>query len=302
MRAPGPRPVRSRPTSSWVGAPPAGPAPGARPNRRVSSGAVTALTVMPSSGARSTSSSSSGHRSRRSSMSSSTPPVARLTSAGVACIPSLTATSLRLSRRARSTALTIASAAWAARSAASPTASSPNAATSPIGPMPSTRPPKVRTFSTISSSARAVSSVASGRAGGTSAARSNAMRRRSHRRPEAGAGTTLGRAAAAAGGDGGALTTRGRATGRRSMRARRVLREMPSSAAVREMFPRVWPSTSTRCSRIASSSETASGRAGAPVTRSPATPSASAVSSSEEDCSTARSITLDSSRTLPGQA
>ena len=178
--------------------------------------------------------------------------------------------------------------------------------------MPSTRPPKVRTFSTISSSARAVSSVASGRAGGTSAARSSAMRRRSHRRPEAGAGTTLGRAAAAAGGDGGALTTRGRATGRgaasrsrkpyRSMRARRVLREMPSSAAVREMFPRVWPSTSTRCSRIASSSETASGRAGVPVAGSPATPSASAVSSSEEDCSTARSITLDSSRTLPGQA
>src|SRR5438876_660487 len=42
-----------------------------------------------------------------------------------------------------------------------------------------------------------------------------------------------------------------------SMRARSVLREIPRSAAVREMFQPVWVSVERRCSRMASSRETA---------------------------------------------
>ena len=59
--------------------------------------------------------------------------------------------------RARSAALRMAIAAWAARRGASSTASSPKAATTPSGPSASMRPPKLSTFSTSTSRARAIS-------------------------------------------------------------------------------------------------------------------------------------------------
>jgi hypothetical protein len=84
---------------------------------------------------------------------------------------------------------------------------------------------------------------------------------------------------------------------------------MPSSVAVREMFQLVLPSTSTRCSRMAPSSDTgvSAGCAAVGATAAAAGPgapprkSASGVISLDADISTARSITFDSSRTLPGQ-
>ena len=92
------------------------------------------------------------------------------------------------------------------------------------------------------------------------------------------------------------------------MRARSVLREMPSRAAVREMFQLVCASTSSRCSRMASLSETgavavraAAGGGAATGAWAAGRPSPSAVISLAADMSTARSSTFDSSRTLPGQ-
>jgi len=88
-----------------------------------------------------------------------------------------------------------------------------------------------------------------------------------------------------------------------SMRARRVLREIPRSAAVREMFQFVWRSTSATRSRTASSSELAAlAAAGAdgPAGVTDGSPSTSALTSGSDESNATRSIRLASSRTLPG--
>src|SRR5206468_7882861 len=88
-----------------------------------------------------------------------------------------------------------------------------------------------------------------------------------------------------------------------SMRARSVFREIPSTAAVREIFQLVWRKTSATRSRTASSSELAApAGAGAegPGSATGVSPSASAVTSGSLDRSATRSIRLASSRTLPG--
>ena len=89
------------------------------------------------------------------------------------------------------------------------------------------------------------------------------------------------------------------------MRARRVLREIPSRAAVREMFQPVWASTSMTRSRTASSRELADPPLGAAVVGAFAgvtavNPSVSAVTTGSDESSATRSIRLASSRTLPG--
>ncbi len=89
------------------------------------------------------------------------------------------------------------------------------------------------------------------------------------------------------------------------MRALKVFREIPSSAAVREMFQPVCCSTSATRSRTASSSElgdpagvvvAAAAFAGATTV----SPSASAVTTGSDESSATRSIRLATSRTLPG--
>ncbi len=92
-----------------------------------------------------------------------------------------------------------------------------------------------------------------------------------------------------------------------SMRARSVFREIPSTAAVREIFQLVWRRTSATRSRTASSSELAppaappaGGGAEGSGAATGVSPSASAVTSGSLDRSATRSIRLASSRTLPG--
>ena len=94
-----------------------------------------------------------------------------------------------------------------------------------------------------------------------------------------------------------------------SMRARSVLREMLRMAAVREMFQPVWSRVARRCARIASPNEI--GRAGAPPGPAAGAGPGGGVASASSRCSlvmtfssvrsATRSITFDSSRTLPGQ-
>src|SRR4030095_11307374 len=191
-----------------------------------------------------------------------------------------------------------------------------------------------------SSSERLVSRGDSGADGVISAARSIVTRRRSHK-SGCGTGEAMiwggGDAEVAGGGGIGASAGRGaardaaarsaalgaaRRTGagadadagaspaRRphfSMRGRQVLGEIPSTAAVREMFQSVWRRTSATRSRTASSSELAPPGATPAGTGDEGTagetggrPSASAVTSGSLDRSATRSIRLASSRTLPG--
>ena len=172
--------------------------------------------------------------------------------------------------------------------------------------MPSTRPPKLVTFSIRTSSPRLASICASGFALGVIFAHSSVTRRRSHLSAADGAGAGAGVVRASAG----RAARRGaNAAGARlvrlylSIRARSVLREIPSSDAEREMFQLVWRRTSATRSRTASSSERAvSSRAGSgsfpgAVTGSP---SISGVTSASSDKSATRSMRLPTSRTLPG--
>ena len=82
-----------------------------------------------------------------------------------------------------------------------------------------------------------------------------------------------------------------------------MFREIPSRAAVREMFQLVWRSTSATRSRTASSSELATPAAAGADDTAVATggsPSMTAVISDSDESSATRSIKLASSRTLPG--
>src|SRR5262245_65426283 len=158
------------------------------------------------------------------------------------------------SRRERSTAFWIAMAAWAAWLGASSVGSRPKAPITPVGLRPSTRPPKLWILSSNSSITRPVSRSASGADAAIRETRSSVTRRRSHRRgvsvgadtgdAAAGSGAgvergALGVARWAGAGAGGAGVSPDRSA-YFSMRARRVLREIPSTAAVREMFQPVW--------------------------------------------------------------
>jgi hypothetical protein len=226
------------------------------------------------------------------------------------------------SRRDRSTAFWIAMAACAAWLGASSVGSRPKAPMTPVGLRPSIRPPKLWILSSNSSMTRPVSSSTSGTEAAISDARSSVTRRRSHRSGvSVGAGTVDAGTGAGArldverGALGAARRTGAGAEGAGaspdlspyfSIRARRVLREIPSTAAVREMFQLVWRRTSTTRSRTASSSELAppdatpgAGAGGSAVTAS-VRPSTSAVTSGSLDSSATRSIRLASSRTLPG--
>ncbi len=88
------------------------------------------------------------------------------------------------------------------------------------------------------------------------------------------------------------------------MRARTVLRVIPSTAAVREMFQPVCCRTARMCSRRASSSDRGAGTTdvgGAASSRTGAgSSSTSAVTTAPSVSSATRSSTLLSSRTLPG--
>src|SRR5262249_18353713 len=121
-----------------------------------------------------------------------------------------------------------------------------------------------------------------------------------------GGGGGVGVAGGAGGGAGGAGVSPDRSA-YFSMRARRVLREIPSTAAVREMFQPVWRRTAATRPRTASSSELApsgatsagTGDEGSAVTTG-VRPSASAVTSGSLDRSATRPIRLASARPLPG--
>ena len=215
--------------------------------------------------------------------------------------------------RVRSAALRIATAAWAARRGASSTGSSPKTATTSVGPSSSTRPPKLSTFSTRTSKARAVSGTRSLSDGGTRTARRNASRRRSQGRAS--------RAGPAWGGRRGGVPMRRPVGGPReagggslrwrpsfSIRYRSVPRGICSRAAARAMFQSVSSRASMRCSRstvpIASLRGRGRARGSGAVPAGPGvvgSPRASAVTSGVSVSRAARSITFASSRMLPGQ-
>ena len=101
---------------------------------------------------------------------------------------------------------------------------------------------------------RPVSSGVSGAEAAISVARSSVTRRRSHRSAAGAGGAGAGDGTAGGAGEGRALRGSARRAGAGaspdrspyfSIRARRVLREMPRSDAVREMFQLVCRSTST---------------------------------------------------------
>jgi hypothetical protein len=87
------------------------------------------------------------------------------------------------------------------------------------------------------------------------------------------------------------------------MRALTVLREIPSKDAVREMFQPVCSSAAARCRRMASSSEPRALRGdGDAAGAASGSCSMSAVTTGASASSATRSITLKSSRMLPGHA
>ena len=298
-----PRPARTKTRPSTP------PAKSSSSKRRSRNGAAASVTRTDPGSPRSTSADSTSTAFCLASMASSVTCGACPTRHCARWIPTVTAGARGSSGRARAAAFWIAMAACAARLGASSVASSPNAATTPVGLMPSMRPPKLVTFSTRTPSARLASRGSSDSGARVSVALKSVTRRRSHR---SAAGT------AGAGAPGGATGGRGAGRGTRrgtdgagtpllrpyfSMRARSVLREIPRSAAEREMFQRVWRSTSATRSRTASSSEPVSTRS---LSRSfprivLESPSISAVTSGSGDKSVTRSMRLASSRTLPGQ-
>ena len=186
---------------------------------------------------------------------------------------------------------TAASAAWLE---ALSTGSRPKTAMTPVGPDSSMRPPKARTLSATSSRPRGPSPGDAAR----SLTRRKASRRLSHCAEAQGAGIASGM--------GEAPTGRSRSRCRRpylSMRARKVLREIPRAAAVRRMLPPLARRTASMRVRTASSRDRspAISAAGPSIPSGTRKSSMTSVISSPSESKATRSMALASSRTLPGQ-
>ena len=186
---------------------------------------------------------------------------------------------------------TAASAAWLE---ALSTGSRPKTAMTPVGPDSSMRPPKARTLSATISRARGPSPGDDAR----SLTRRKASRRLSHCAEAQGTGIASGIGEAPAG------TPRSRC--RRpylSMRARKVLREIPRAAAVWRMLPPLARRAASMRVRTASSRDRSLAVSAAPPSIPSGTRKSSMTSviSSPSESKTTRSMALASSRTLPGQ-